>query len=354
MKLAVISLESNSSKLIAEAAKKYFDKVDSLNLKRIELHVDSKSIDIFYNDKKLGDYDCIYLRGSHKYAILMRSITTALSHKCYMPICPASFTIGHDKFLTLLNLQKHNVPIPKTYIAATTKLAKKILEKVHYPVILKTPAGTHGKGVMFADSVSSANTLLDALETFKQPYIIQEYVESGASDTRAIVVNEKVVAAMKRKAVKNELRANIHMGGTGKKVILDYDTAQIAIKSAKAVGADICGVDLLEGVKIQVVEVNLSPGIQGITEATKINVADEVAKGLYDGTKEFLSKKKGEEYSKVLDGLKKEDKEILMNLDIKAGRIRLPDNITNITKFRPEDEVIIVAEKGKVVIKKAK
>ncbi len=354
MKLAIISGGSKSSKMIAKEAKKYFD-VKEINLKDVHVETSSEGVIVYDGDEEIKDYDCIYCRGSFKHALLLRTVTTALQDVSYMPIAPEAFTVGHDKLLTLLYLNKHKVDIPKTFIAATTEIAKKIIKKIHFPAILKVPSGTHGKGVMFADSLSSANSLLDSLESFNQPYIIQEYVETGATDIRAIVAGDKVVGSMKRKAEKGELRANIHAGASGENIILDYDTQQNAIKAAKAVDADICAVDILQGVKSVVIEINMSPGLQGITEITKKNVALEIAKYLAEKTKEFNKNKKSEKYGEVLEELqiKKTTKnEIVMNLDIKAGVIKLPDLVTKSSDFKPGEEVLIKVDEGKVVIKR--
>lgn len=353
MKLAIISLGGESSNNTANEAKAFFDQVDSINLKDLDIQIDSKKTTVLCKGKPLEDYDCIYMRGSFRYATLQRSLTRALHEKVYMPIKPEAFTVGHNKFLTQIELQKKNVPMPTTYLTATTEGAKKIIEKVHYPIIIKVPGGTHGKGVMFADSESSAKSVLDALEVFNQPYIIQEYVETGATDIRAIVVGDKVIAAMKRKAAKEDLRANIHAGGEGVPYVPDYDTEQIAIRAAKAVGADICAVDLLEGKEPLVIEVNLSPGLQGITKATKKNVAQMIAKALAEQTKEFLTKQKKAERLSPEEEIKKQTtktKELLTSLDIKAGVMRLPKIVADISNFKPDDEVSIKMEKGKLII----
>ena len=353
MKLAIISLESESSKMIAKEAENYFSKVDLLNIKDIEINVNKNTTEVLYRNKPIEKYDCIYCRGSYKYALLLRSITYALNKDVYMPLSPESFTIGHDKFLTLIKLQKNNIPVPKTYLTSTTKQAKDIIENIHYPAVLKTPSGTHGKGVMFADSIESARSMIDALEVFKQPYIIEEYVETNATDIRAFVIGEEVVASMKRKAAKGELRANIHAGAKAEYIILDYDTKQLAIKSAKAIKADICGVDILQGVKPVVVEVNISPGIQGITKASKKNIADHIAKFLIQKTKDFKAQQKSSDYGNVLKECNIQNgKEIITNINIKAGIIKLPDIITKITKFKDEEEVIITAKEKSLKIKK--
>ena len=95
---------------------------------------------------------------------------------------------------------------------------KELLTKVNYPIVMKFPEGTQGKGVMFADSISSASSMLDALGALRQPFIIQEYVETGGRDIRALVVGDKVIAAMCRQAQRDEKRANIHAGGSGEYV----------------------------------------------------------------------------------------------------------------------------------------
>ncbi len=292
MKIAIISLGSESSYMIARACKKYFDKVDMLDIRRIQIDTNTNGLHVYYNEKELEYYDCIYARGSSRYAILLRSLTTALNEKSYIPFKPETFTIGHDKFLTLLHLQKNNIPIPKTHVAATIKWAKKILDDIKYPAIIKTPAGTHGKGVMFADSKTSAKTIIDALESFKQPYIIQEFVDSNATDVRVIVANGKVIGSMKRIAEPGDIRANIHSGGSGEKIKLTKEQESLVIKGAKIIGADICGVDILQGVKDYIIEINLSPGVQGITKFTGIDVSDGIAKALCEAAKEFIKNKK--------------------------------------------------------------
>ncbi|MEK6922624.1 MAG: RimK family alpha-L-glutamate ligase [Nanoarchaeota archaeon] len=354
MKLGIISLGGASSKNILTEAKNLFDKADHLNIREFEVRVDSKEMSVMYKGKPLENYDCLYVRGSFRYALLQRSITRALFSEVYMPLNPNSFTLGHNKFLTLLELRKNKVPLPKTYFAATTKIAKELLNQVHYPIIMKIPAGTQGKGVMFADSISAAKSILDALEVFNQPYILQEYVETNATDIRAIVLGKKVVASMKRKALKDELRANIHAGGKGLPYELDYDTEQIAIKSAVAIGADICAIDILDALgKPQVIEVNLSPGLDGITKATGKNIAASVAKFLYEKTKEFKLKNESQDGKDLLKNIEKiKNQEILTSLDIRTGIIRLPKIVTDLSDFNQDDEVSITIKNGEIIIKK--
>ncbi|MCA9485538.1 MAG: RimK family alpha-L-glutamate ligase [Nanoarchaeota archaeon] len=293
MKIGIISLGGESSLQLAQACKKYFKKVDLLDIKQFEVHLTDTGVNVTYDKRDLDKYDCLYIRGSFRYALLQRSITRALHNKTYMPMVPSAFTIGHDKFLTLLELQKKKLPIPKTYYAASPNLAKKLLEKVKYPVILKVAKGTHGKGVMMADSLQSAKTILDMLDEFKEPFIIQEFVKTKkTTDIRAIVAGKKILASYKRKAAVNEVRANTHLGGTRLAHELTDEEKRLAISSAKALGADICGVDILNAKKPSVIEVNLSPSLYTAKEITGKDVLKDVSKYLYKKTKEFKELKR--------------------------------------------------------------
>ncbi len=356
MNLAVISLGGKSSTRIAEEAKKYFKHSEVLDIRKLEIDADIKGLEILYMGKPLEHFDCVYIRGSYKYVLLQRALARSLMHESYTPISPEGFFLGHNKFLTMLELQRNGVRIPKTYFAATTQTAKSIIEdRVNFPILIKTPYGTQGKGVMFADSIGSAHSILDALEVFKQPYLIQEYIEAGASDIRAIVIGKKVIGYKRKAANKNELRANIHLGGYGIPVALHPDTVQAALKSAKAVGADICAVDILEGHKPAVIEVNLSPGLEGISKTTKLDVANMFAKFLYEKTiehKNNISKSEVGKALKVID-LEK-SKEVFTSIDIRNGSIRLPKFITGLSEFSLDDEVQIDVRKGKISIKEHK
>src|SRR3989344_5492297 len=286
-KAALISMQSKSSKMTVEAMQKYFQQVDDLNIKKIEISLENEP-KVLYEGKPIKGYDCIFAKGSFRYADLLRSITTLLSTESYMPVKASAFSVGHDKLLTQLKLQREGIPMPKTYISATTAAAKNILKHMNYPIVMKFPKGTHGKGVVFADSYESACSLLDALVALNQAFIIQEYVETGGVDYRALVVGDKVVASMKRKAQHGEKRANLHAGGIGEAILLDEHSKKIAVKASQSIGIGVCAVDIIEGIKGPLVlEVNLSPGLQGISAATHIDVADHIAQYLFKETEKF-------------------------------------------------------------------
>ena len=348
---AIISLGSISSKWIVEEMKKHFTHVDHLDIKDLEVSLGKKA-EILYRGKPLSSYDCIYARGSFRYATLLRSLTALLSKSCYLPLDSEAYTIGHDKILTHLKLQTAGIPMPKTYIVATAEAGKKIIKKTQYPIVLKLPSGTHGKGVMLADSHESASSMIDALALLKQPFLIQEYIETGGTDTRVIVVGETAVAGMKRVAVKGEKRANIHMGGQGRAIKLDETIRKLAVKAARACSCDICAVDILQGPNGPVViEINLSPGLQGITQVTGINVANMIAEELFTKAKEFKHGLKEKEKKQVMKELFP-SQEFTSKLTFRGERILLPTEVTKFGKFDEDDEVIIKTEKGKTTIEK--
>ena len=355
LRAALISLGSVSSRLQAKAMKNYFRTVDELSIKDIEVTLGDRNPEVLYKGKPLEEYDCVFIKGSFRYAALSKAITSLIGDDAYVPIDAEAFTIVHDKLLTQLKLEQSDVPMPKTYLAATPEAAKKILEGINYPIIMKFPQGTQGKGVMFAESFPAASSMLDALTALKQPFLIQEYIETEGADLRAIVVGDKIVAAMRRKAKSGEKRSNIHAGGTGEAVQLDAHTKKIAIEAAKVVGADICGVDILEGPKGPlVIELNISPGLQGISKATGIDIADKMARFLHKKAKEFSSLKKGAAAKEIMQEITPSGpgKEIITALDFRGERILLPAVVTKETKFNEKDDLILRVEKGKLVVEK--
>jgi len=353
---ALISLGSVSSKATAAAMAKYFDSVDELDIRKIEVHM-GDLLQVLHDGEPIKEYDCIYAKGSFKYVDILRSIASLLQDKCYMPIHDSAFTVGHDKLLTHLCLAANNVSTPKTYFMATTDGAKNHLKTMNFPIVMKFPKGTHGKGVMFADSFESAISMLDALAALNQPFIVQEYIETGGIDIRAFVVGNKVIAAMQREAMQGEKRANIHAGGKGKAITLDWATAKIATDTAKALQCDICAVDILKGAsKSFVIEANLSPGLQGITAASKIDVVDKIAKFLFDQTQKRKSKTPTKTTADVLKelGIKRTEaeQELMTTLDFRGPRIVLPEMVTQICDFDEKTDVVLKVKAGRLIIQK--
>ncbi|MGM5480604.1 MAG: ATP-grasp domain-containing protein [Nanobdellota archaeon] len=361
MKAAVVSLGSVSSKWTIEEMKQYFDQVDNLNIKYIEITISGEKAEVLYKGKPLPNYDCIFAKGSFRYANILKTLTVLFGERTYMPIEHHTFTIAHDKLLTQLELQKNNIPMPATYMASTIGAARSILERLNYPIVMKFPQGTQGKGVLFAESFASASSILDALSTLKQPFIIQEFVETDGKDIRAFVVGNKVVASFERKASIKEMRSNTHAGGKGKAIELDDQTKRLAINTAKAIGAEICGVDIMMSHKGPlIIEANISPGLQGITEYSEINVANKIAKFLYKETKEKTSQHHKENAQEILSTIEEaktkntQKTEYITSLDFRGSRILLPELITKTAQLKDDKEYTLKAEEGKITIEEFK
>jgi ribosomal protein S6--L-glutamate ligase len=305
MKMAIISLGGRSSRAIAKYCKKYFKKVDELDIRDFEVHLkEDGEYHLGYKGEKIEGYDCIYVRGSYKYLLIQKAISNLYKKESYMPISEKAFSICHDKFLTLLELQKKKIPVPKTYYAPTLKAATKTLEKINYPIIIKVQSGTHGKGVMIAESKKSAIAMLDTLESLKRPYIIQEFVETEKnSDIRVLVFGNKVLACYKRVAKGEDFRSNVHAGGTRECHALTKEQEKIALNSARAIEADFCGIDILNSKNPSVVEVNLSPSLRGNDDASTKNILEEIAKIFYSNAKDFVERKE----EKIKERIKKKE-----------------------------------------------
>jgi ribosomal protein S6--L-glutamate ligase len=183
---------------------------------------------------------------------------------------------SRDKLRSLQLLSRHDIGIPPTAFAQRREDVRAAIRKVGgAPVILKLLEGTQGKGVILTETAKSAESVLDAMNVLKQNILIQAFVEEAqGTDYRAIVVGGQVVAAMKRQASPGEFRSNLHRGGTAEGVELNELAAKTAVHAAEVLGLGIAGVDMvLSNEGPMVLEVNSSPGLEGIEKATGIDVA---------------------------------------------------------------------------------
>ncbi len=355
---ALISMGSVSSQWTLEALRKKFDEVDSLDIREMEVRIGNDGLRVFHRGEPIKRYDCVYTKGSFRYAALLHAIASAMPTSTFMPLSPRALLVGRDKLQTHLALQHAGIPQPRTYIAATVQAARAILKQVTFPVVMKLPAGTHGKGVVFADSYESASSMMDTLTILRQPFLIQEYIETGGTDTRAFVVGDRVVAAMQRIAGVGEKRANLHAGGTARACILSAEAQKIAVSAAKACGCAICGVDMLiTETGPRVLEINLSPGLQGITGTTGIPVADRIAEFLHAETSKMKCERVSTEAKSVIADATGESAEqkyqIVGPLTVKGERIMLPPIAKKLSRLDEGAEVVIKAERGKITIKGA-
>ncbi|MFH0956388.1 MAG: RimK family alpha-L-glutamate ligase, partial [Candidatus Aenigmatarchaeota archaeon] len=190
------------------------------------------------------------------------------------PYPASTILIAHNKFLTLMELTKRNIPVPETWITGSKEVAGKIVDMQKMPMIMKLLSGFGGEGVMIMDSRAAAKATIHTMQTLHQEVLIEEYLPNPGEDIRAIVAGEDVIASFKRIAAPGSKKANIHLGGRGVDFKLTSEMKEMAISSARAVESRICAVDMVVSKdRPYVIEVNINPGLSGIEKATGINVA---------------------------------------------------------------------------------
>ncbi len=190
-----------------------------------------------------------------------------------------AITRSRDKLRAQQLLARAGVDLPATTFAHDARHAQGLIDRVGgNPVIIKLLEGTQGKGVVLAETRKAAESVIGAFRQLDANILVQEFIkEAGGDDLRAIVIGGKVVAAMERHAAPGEFRANLHRGGTAEKARLTPTERRAAVKAAKALGLDVAGVDMLRSNRGPLVlEVNSSPGLEGIEAATEVDVADRI------------------------------------------------------------------------------
>ncbi len=282
MKLGILSCgpKSYSTRRFVEAAQQRGHTVRVLNTLKFAIDLDKGRPDLYYRQKELSSYDAVLPR-------IGASITyygTAVVRQCqemdiFCANTSAGITNSRDKLRSLQILSRHHVGIPRTTFVRDKKDVLPAIERVGgAPVVIKLIEGTQGIGVLLADTIKSAEAIIELLQSQKQNVLIQKFVaESKGKDIRAFVVGDRVVAAMRRVAQGQEFRSNVHRGGVAEAVELSDDYLETAVRAAQILGLRVAGVDMLEGKNgPQIMEVNSSPGLEGIETCTGLDVAGTV------------------------------------------------------------------------------
>ena len=282
MKLGILSCGPNSysTRRLVEAAKQRNHTVRVLNTLKFAIDLQQGVPDLYYRQKVLSTYDAVLPR-------IGASITyygTAVVRQCqemdiFCANTAAGITNSRDKLRSLQILSRHHVGIPRTTFVRDKKDVLPAIERVGgAPVVIKLIEGTQGIGVLLAESTKSAEAIIELLQSQKQNVLIQKFVaESKGKDIRAFVVGDRVVAAMRRVAQGQEFRSNVHRGGVAEGVELSEEYRETAVRAAQILGLRVAGVDMLEGkAGPQIMEVNSSPGLEGIETCTGLDVAGSV------------------------------------------------------------------------------
>lgn len=283
MKLAILSNgnANYSTKRLVEEAEKRGHKVKVVKYKNCYLSLDDKNPDVYYRGKKLEGFDAILPRISNNMTKYGCAVVRQFEMQgVYTSATSVAITRARDKLRAAQILAKYDVDTPKTLVSRNTSDIDDLLEQIGLPVIIKLATGTHGNGVILADTKKAAKSALQAFYLYNEDgtnILLQEYIkESAGTDIRAFVVGNRVIASMQRTSLDDDFRSNLHKGGLGTPVALSPEEKKIALKAAKAMGLHICGVDLMRSERGPLVlEVNASPGF-GIEKVTGRDVASKI------------------------------------------------------------------------------
>ncbi len=282
MKLAILSCGPNSysTRRLREAAESRGYQVRVLNTLKFAIDLERGSPDLYYRQKKLSEYDAVLPRIGASITYYGTAVVRQFQEMdVYCANTAHGILNSRDKLRSLQILSRHHIGIPKTNFVRDKKDVLPSIERVGgAPVIIKLIEGTQGIGVLLAESTKSAEAIIELLQSQKQNVLVQKFVaESKGKDIRALVVGDRVVAAMRRVAQGQEFRSNVHRGGVAEAVELSEQYRETAVRAAQILGLQVAGVDMLEGKDgPQIMEVNSSPGLEGIETCTQLDIAGAI------------------------------------------------------------------------------
>ena len=281
MKIAILSKGSAnySTKRLKEEALKRGHEVRIVNYAQCYVTMERSNPVVRYRGEELKDIDVVIPRIASSLTMYGGSVVRQFEmQNVFTTTSSIALVRSRDKLRSMQLLAKSGVGIPKTVAARETADVRDVLDQVGgAPVIIKLARGTHGKGVVLAETRKAAEAVMQAFYVEGLNFLVQEFVsESAGEDIRAFVVNGKVVASMKRQSLNDDFRSNLHQGGEGSPIKLTDEERKTAQRAAKAMGLPICGVDMMRSARGPLVlEVNASPGF-AIEKVTGHNVAAKI------------------------------------------------------------------------------
>lgn len=282
MKLAILSRapRSYSTTRLRAAATARGHEVKVLNTLRFSIDLTGPEPDLQFRGRQLSHYDAIVPRIGASITYFGTAVVRQFEQMdVYTPNTANGISNARDKLRAAQILSRHHIRMPATTFVRDRADVRPAIELVGgAPVVIKLLEGSQGIGVILAPDLRVAEAIIETLHSTKQNVLIQRFVsESRGRDIRALVVGDRVVAAMRRTAQGDEFRSNVHRGGQVEPVSLDRDYEQTAVRAAQIMGLRVAGVDMLESAEgPSVMEVNSSPGLAGIEEATGLDVAGAI------------------------------------------------------------------------------
>lgn len=299
MKIAMLARNPNlySHKRLVEAAEIRGHEIRIVDTLRCYMNIASRKPEIYYNGEKLTGYDAVIPRIGASITFYGMAVLRQFEMMGVYPL-NESVAIGRsrDKLRSMQLLARDGIGLPVTTFAHDPKQTEEVLKVAgSAPLVIKLLEGTQGMGVVLADTDRSAKSVIEAFRATKTHILVQEFIkEAGGTDIRVIVVGGKVVAAMKRTGAEGEFRSNLHLGGSAEVVKLSPEERATAIGAAKSMGLNACGVDMLRANSGPLVmEVNSSPGLEGVEKATGLDIAGKMIEFIEKHAKPNSTKTKG-------------------------------------------------------------
>lgn len=282
MKIAILSRapRSYSTQRLRQAAHDRGHKVKVLNTLRFAIDLSGDEPDLHFRGKQLSEYDAVLPRIGASITYYGTAVVRQFEQMdVYTPNTASGITNSRDKLRANQILSRHGIAMPPTAFVRNRADVVPAIQRVGgAPVIIKLLEGTQGIGVILAPDIKVAEAIIETLHSTRHNVLIQKFIkESKGRDIRALVVGDRVVAAMRRTAQGEDFRSNVHRGGSVERVELDEEFERTAVRAAQIMGLKVAGVDMLESVDGPLVmEVNSSPGLEGIETATKLDVAGAI------------------------------------------------------------------------------
>ncbi len=282
MKILMLARNQNlySHQRLKEAAQVRGHELDMVDPLKCYIDIASHRPKLFFGETEIKDYDAVIPRIGASVTFYGLAVLRQLEAMGVYPI-NESVAIGRsrDKLRSMQLLARDGIGLPVTIFAHDTRMTEEVIKRAGgAPVVIKLLEGTQGVGVVLGETHKAAKSVIEAFRGANVNILVQEFIkEAGSTDIRAIVVGGKVVATMQRNGAPDDFRSNLHRGGSAAKVKITPEERSTAIRSAKTMGLNVCGVDMLRSNHGPVVmEVNSSPGLEGIETATNIDVAGKI------------------------------------------------------------------------------
>lgn len=279
MKIAILSRNSNlySTKRLVEAGKARGHEIEVIDTLKCYMDITSTKPMVHYQNRALEDFDAIIPRIGASITFYGTAVIRQFEMMGVFSLNESvSIARARDKLRSLQILSRKGLGLPVTGFAHSTKMTQELIKLVGgAPLVVKLLEGTQGKGVVLAETNSAAESVIDAFREMDANILVQEFIkEARGSDIRCFVVGDQVVAAMMRTAKPGEFRSNLHRGGTATVIEITKEERQAALDATKALGLNLAGVDMLRSDRGPLImEVNSSPGLNGIETATGKDVA---------------------------------------------------------------------------------